>query len=162
MAFKNQKLKKIGTVSVQYPDKLGYRTAVLAYNRILITGGQRWRPFIFNIRSGYRIYSISGPDIGHSRNKDGRHFTILFFYSITGPDISHSRNKDGHHMVCIVWYPDRISVILGTKMATIFDIWTQICPDFGIFRLSGVRLSDADCILIIPDFKYPAFWWSLW
>jgi hypothetical protein len=26
------------TVKVRYPDKFGYRTAVLAYNRILITG----------------------------------------------------------------------------------------------------------------------------
>jgi hypothetical protein len=31
-------------------------------------------------------------------------------------------------------------------MATIFDIRTQICPDIGIFRLSGVRLSDVDCM----------------
>jgi hypothetical protein len=29
-----------------------------------------------------------------------------------------------------------------------FDIQTQICPDIEIFRLSGIRLSDPDCIFI--------------
>jgi hypothetical protein len=33
-------------------------------------------------------------------------------------------------------YPVRLSVILGTKMAAIFDIQTQICLDIGIFWLS--------------------------
>jgi hypothetical protein len=30
-------------------------------------------------------------------------------------------------------------------VAKMFDIWTQICPDIGIFRLSGIRTSDGDC-----------------
>jgi hypothetical protein len=124
----NRKKSLLIAVSIWYPDKFGYRTAVLAYNRILINRRQRWRPFAFDIRSGYRIYWIFGPDIGHARNKDGSYFTILFLYTMSGPDISHSRNKDGRHMF---WYLDRISFILGTKTAAIlpffllFNIWAR-------------------------------------
>jgi hypothetical protein len=59
--FNAQISKLTNTIRCRYPDKSGYRTAVLVYNRI------------FDIRTTLAaiFVSISGLDIGHSRNKEG-------------------------------------------------------------------------------------------
>jgi hypothetical protein len=49
--------------------------------------GPAFRCLLYPVRISNAL--ITGPDIGHSRNKDGRHFTFLLFYLISGPDIEY-------------------------------------------------------------------------
>jgi hypothetical protein len=110
------------------------------YNRKMPISGQiwgwipnkiiKWRPSLF------LEWSISGPVIGHSRNKDGRHFVF---------------------MVCIVWYPDRILVILGAKMAAILIRY----PDrYG--TVDGLsKFTSLDCFIINKIFFYDPFMYKM-
>jgi hypothetical protein len=45
----------------------------------------------------------------------------------------------------------------GRHFILLFNIQTQICPDIGIFRLSGFRLSDDDSTSLPGDVSSARF-----
>jgi hypothetical protein len=88
---KNIPLEQEGTVRCRYPDKSGYPTAVLVYNRI------------FDIRTTLAaiFVLISGPDIGHSRNKDGGRNSISELKSLRILRFSGYRASGYRHLTVV-------------------------------------------------------------
>jgi hypothetical protein len=87
-------LSEYNPVRCRYPDESGYGTTVLVYN------------WIFNIRTTLAaiFVSISEPDIGHSRNKDGGRNSISELKSIRISRFSGYRASGYCHLTVLYYY----------------------------------------------------------